>query len=191
MKSTNLTEQESLQIIKKMVDKAKGNVGDDAIFYLLWGWLVLSASIIHFTLNYIGNPYFWSVWPVLMTIGGIASGIIGANKAKKQPTRGYIDKLMGYLWGGFIITLLIVLSQARIFGWNYAYAIMISLYGLATFISGGVLNFKPLIYGGISAWILSIISFYVPMNWVVLLVGLSMITSYLIPGYMLKNKYHG
>ncbi len=191
MKPTNLSEQESLQIIRQMVDKAKGNVGDDAIFYLLWGWLVLSASIIHFTLNYLGSPYFWAVWPVLMTIGGIASGIIGAKKSKKQPTRGYIDKLMGYLWGGFVITLLIVLLQARLIGWNYAYAIMISLYGLATFISGGVLNFKPLIYGGISAWILSIISFYVPMNWVVLLVGLSMITSYLIPGYMLKNKYHG
>ncbi len=191
MKPTNLTEQESLQIIQQMVDKAKGNVGDDAIFYLLWGWLVLIASILHFTLNYLGNPHFWAVWPVLMTAGGIASGIIGARKAKKQPTKGYIDKLMGYLWGGFVITLFIVLIQARLIGWNYAYAIMISLYGLATFISGGVLNFKPLIYGGITAWILSIISFYVPMNWVVLLVGLSMITSYLIPGYLLKNKYHG
>ncbi len=191
MKSANITEQESLQIIKQMVDKAKGNVGDDAIFYLLWGWLVLISSIIHFTLSYMGYPNFWIVWPVLMTAGGIASAVIGAKKSKKHPTKGYIDKLMGYLWGGFVITLLIVLTQARLFGWNYAYAIMISLYGLATFISGGVLSFKPLIIGGISAWILSIISFYVPMNWVVLLLGLSMITSYLIPGYMLKNKYHG
>lgn len=186
-----MTEQESLEIIRTMVDRAKGNVGEDSIFYLLWGWLVLIASIIHFTFIQIDYANAWLPWPILMIIGGVASAIIGAKKSKKQKTKGYIDRLMSYLWSGFVITLFILLFHATMIGWHYAYSIMISLYGLATFISGGVLKFKPLIFGGICAWIIAIISFHLSMEWIVLMVGLSMICSYLIPGYMLKNKYHG
>ncbi|UTW62760.1 hypothetical protein KFE98_00985 [bacterium SCSIO 12741] len=189
MKTQELTEQESLQIITTMIDKAKGKVGEDSIFYLLWGWSVLIGSVLHFLLMNIQYDKPWIPWAILMPATSIAAGIIGSRRAKKKSTRGYIDRLMGYLWGAFVVTLLIVLASSPFIGWMKAYSLMISLYGLATFVSGGVLQFRPLIIGGISAWVISVVSFFLPEQWVVLAVGLSMITSYLIPGYLLKKAH--
>jgi hypothetical protein len=72
--------------------------------------------------------------------------------------------------------------------WQTTYPLIISLYGLGTFVSGGVLKFKPLIIGGIACWIISIIAFLVPPMTVLLLTALSVVVSYLIPGYMLKAR---
>ena len=60
------------------------------------------------------------------------------------------------------------------------YPLIISLYGMGTFISGGILKFKPLIIGGIACWIISIIAFFVANEYVLLLTALSIIIAYLI-----------
>jgi len=185
-----LTEKESLKIISEMISTAKGNLKDNAFFYLLWGWLVLVASLSNYVMLQLHLQYAYLPWPVLMTIGGIASVVAGYRLGKRKRVITVIDKAMIYLWWGFLVVILIILFMTGMgkISWLTTYPLIISLYGLGTFVSGGILKFKPLLIGGIACWVISIIAFFVsPLN-VLLLTALSIVISYLIPGYMLKAR---
>jgi len=185
-----MTQQESLQIIQEMISTSKGKIKDNSFFYLLWGWLVLIASLTHYFLLQINYEYAYIPWPVLMTIGGITSAIAGYRLGKKAKVITIIDKAMVYLWYGFLILILIVLVMTGFnkIQWQSTYPLIISLYGFGTFVSGGILKFRPLLIGGIACWVISIIAFFVSPENVLLLTALSIIIAYLVPGYMLKAK---
>jgi hypothetical protein len=187
---TNLTQDQSLKIIYEMIETSKNNLKDNSFFYLLWGWLVLAASLIHFALLYVPYKYAFLPWPILMTAGAIASAVAGYRIGSKSKVMTHVDKMIIYLWYGFLIvvTTLIVMTVLGFMTWGVTNPIIISMYGLGTFVSGGALKFKPLIIGGIGAWVIAVIAFMVPMQYVLLLTALSIVIAYLIPGYMLKAK---
>ena len=187
---TTFNEQDSIRVITEMIENSKAKIRDNGFFYLLWGWLVLIASLTNFVLLQIEFEQAWLPWPILMTGGGIASGIAGYRLGKKAKAKTLFDTAMVYLWYGFLATLLIILftaSSGKI-SWNVTNTLIISLYGLGTFVSGGILKFKPLIFGGIISWVLAIATLYVPEFYSLLMVALSIIVAYLIPGYMLKSR---
>ncbi len=188
--NNELNQENSLQLIQKMIETSKNNLRDNGIFFLLWGWLVLIASISHFILIKFGFEYSWIPWPILMIIGTIASVIIGIRIGKKSRVITYFDKMMIYLWYGFffVVVLIIVMAYMDKISWEVAQPLIIAMYGMGTFVSGGVLKFKPLIIGGVLCWITSIVAFFVPYDFVLLIIAVSIIVSYLIPGYMLRAK---
>jgi len=179
---------EKIDIIFEMIENSRTNIRDNAFFYLLWGWLVLAASLIHFTLMQMGIYYSYLAWPVLMTIGMIVSVIAGVRLGKRSAYITHIDKAVIYLWWGFFFTILVILafSIAGRIPWNISNALIISLYGMGTFVSGGILKFRPLIIGGICCWVISLGVFFIPMEYSLLLVAVSIIIAYLVPGYMLR-----
>ncbi|MCD4790047.1 MAG: hypothetical protein K8R37_08620 [Bacteroidales bacterium] len=189
---TNFNEQDSLRVIREMIENSKAKIKDNGFFYLLWGWLVLIASLSNFFLLKIEFEQAWLPWPVLMMGGGIVSGIVGYRIGKKAKSRTLFDTTMIYLWYGFLVTLIIILISASIgrLSWMVTDALIIALYGLGTFVSGGMLKFKPLIFGGIFSWAIAIVTLFIPEPFCLLMVTLSIVVSYLIPGYMLKSRFN-
>ncbi len=189
---TTFTEQDSLRVITEMIENSKAKIRDNGFFYLLWGWLVLIASLSNFILLIIDYDKAWLPWPILMTGGGIASGIAGYRLGKRIKVRTFFDTAMIYLWYGFLATIFIILFAAAKgnLSWVVTNALIIALYGLGTFVSGGILNFKPLIWGGIFSWILAIVTLFIPDLYSLLAVALSIVVAYLIPGYMLKSRFN-
>ncbi len=187
---TKFTEQQSLKIIQEMIATSKNNLKDNSFFYLLWGWLVLVASVSHFILIRVGWEYAFLPWPVLMSAGAIVSVIAGYRLGKKARVISHVDKMIIYLWYAFLAVVMIIITMALMgkMYWVSTYPVIISLYGLGTFVSGGALKFRPLIIGGIACWVIAVISFFVPPSYVLLLTGLSVIIAYLIPGYLLKSQ---
>jgi hypothetical protein len=190
MESTN-EYNEKLNVIYDMIENSKTQIRENGFFYLLWGWLVLVASLTHFTLMRMDIFYSFLAWPVIMTIGMVISVVAGIRMGRKAGYRTHIDTAVIYLWYGFFFTLLVILAFA-IRGkitWEIANAIIISMYGLGTFVSGGILKFKPLIIGGICCWIISLGVFFIPGEYTLLLVAGSIIIAYLIPGYLLRKSH--
>jgi len=187
---TDFTEQDSLKVITEMIENSKAKIRDNGFFYLLWGWLVLIASVSNFILLIIHYEKSWLLWPILMIGGGIASGIAGYKLGKKAVVKTFFDTAMIYLWYGFLVAILIILFMAAngTISWIASNALIITLYGLGTFVSGGLLNFKPLIFGGIFSWVLAIVTLFIPEIYSLLAVALSVIVAYLIPGYMLSSR---
>jgi hypothetical protein len=178
-----------LDVIYEMIENSKTRIRENAFFYLLWGWLVLTASLSHFIMIKFGIFYSFLAWPVIMTAGMIVSVIAGIRMGKRAGYRSHIDSAMIYLWYGFFFALLVILafSMGGKIPWEISNALIISMYGLGTFVSGGILKFKPLIIGGICCWIIALCAFFVPGEYTLLLVAFSIIIAYLIPGYLLRK----
>lgn len=188
---TKFTEQQGLEVIHQMIENTKAKFRDNGFFYLLWGWLVLIASVSHFVLMKMGfGEYAAAPWPILMIGGGIASGIAGHRLGKKTKVKTFFDTSIVSLWMAFTITLFIILFAAG-FGrisFDMANVLIIALYGLGTYISGRIMKFKPLIVGGVVSWILAVVGILLPPVYSLPLISVSIVIAYLIPGYMLKSR---
>ncbi len=191
---TSLDERKSLELIRNMITNGKRNFKEGSIFYLIWGWAVLLAGLSQYVLiNVVEYENHWATWPVIMTIAGIASAVIGMRKGRSQKFVTFTDTAMKYLWGGFVIYLFTILFISPQIGWGPSYILIVGMYGFGTFVSGGILQFKPLIAGGVASMVLAVLAIFLPIitesfSNVLLLLCISIVISYLIPGYMLRAK---
>lgn len=186
---TNADYNEKLNTIYEMIENSKTQIRENAFFYLLWGWLVLFTSLLHFTLLKMGIYQAYLAWPVIMSLGMVISVIAGIRMGKRTGYRTHLDTAIIYLWYGFFFTIVVLITFAvggRI-SWEITNPLIISLYGLGTFVSGGILKFRPLIIGGLCCWVISLCAFFIPGEYTLLLISSSIIIAYLIPGYMLRK----
>jgi hypothetical protein len=100
----------------------------------------------------------------------------------------YPERAMNHLWIAFLVTLFSVLFGMGKVGLEASYPIIMLLYGLGTFVSGGILKFNPLRIGGIVAWICGTLAFHVSFSDQLLLIMVAIIASYIIPGHLLANS---
>lgn len=189
MNNTNLEAHESLEIIHKMINNAKSRLADDGFLLIFWGWLVTIASLIHYTTIKLDlNIGHW-VWPVLMPLGGIFSAIYGYRQGKKKLVKSYVDTYLSYLWTAFGIGLVIILVFMPAHGIKPTYFSLMLLYGIATFISGGILSFKPLVFGSLVAFASAVASVFFNETEQLLIIAVALTGSYIIPGHLLRSKY--
>jgi len=186
-----MTGEESLRVITEMINKTKVNISQSSFHLLFWGWLIFACSLSEYLLMKLtsfAHPYY--VW--LFVIPGIlVSFIYGFTKGQKEKVHTYASMLYMWTWIGFLfafVTLFIVQSKRMDIVAPY---IMI-LAGLPTFVSGIILKFSPLKIGGICFWVIAIIMSFAGPTFFPLGMPVAVVTGYLIPGYMLKNKVrHG
>lgn len=177
---------ESLHLIQSMIGKAKTNLSENRFYFLFWGWITFVAFLSQFVLKTIVHVrHHEAVWLVIIP-AVIVTSLYSAKRRKDRGVKTYIGESMGYLWSGigisfFILSIIISRSNA----WVNAYAFFILLYGLGTFISGRLLRFPPLIIGGIINWILAIVCCLLPFDYQLLVAAVAILTSYIIPGYLL------
>ena len=70
MTEKELNQQESLQLIDQMIKRAKKNASDSSFHFLVWGILVIIASVAQFLMliNGIGYESNW-IWAGIVLIG--------------------------------------------------------------------------------------------------------------------------
>lgn len=179
-----LTQEESLKIIHEMIAAAKNDVKADAFIFLLWGWLVFVASIAQFIL--VNLHVSWNSIPwMLMPVGGIITAVYSFMKGKKDRTKTNVTESLKYTWIAFTVALLIILFFNSM---NYLQVlpIIMALYGMGLFLSGGALRFKPLMIGGIFCWICAVAGFEIQNMYQLLILATAVLGGYIIPGYLLK-----
>lgn len=179
-----LTQEESLRIIHEMIAAAKNDVKADAFIFLLWGWLVFVASISQFILVNLHISWNSAPW-MLMPIGGIITAVYSFMKGKKDRTKTNVTESLKYTWIAFTVALLIILFFNSM---NYLQVlpIIMALYGMGLFLSGGALRFKPLMIGGIFCWVCAIVGFEIQNMYQLLILATAVLGGYIIPGYLLK-----
>lgn len=180
---------ESLAIIASMINAAKNKLADDGFLTIFWGWLVLVSAII----NYIGVSYnihaSYAVWSILMPLGGVVSVLYSRRQSRKEKVKTYLDTYLCYSWMAFLIALFTTLIFMQAHGMRTTYFFIMILYGMATFISGGLLNFKPLIIGSLFSFACAIVSVFVGYNEQFLCISAAVLFSYIIPGHLLRKHY--
>ena len=186
----SMSEEESLQIITGMINKAKNRFGETGTLYLFWGWTIFICCITQFILlHFYQNNKAYNIW-YLTWLGVIYQLYFIAKKKKGQKVRTYTGEIVGYVWLTFVICAFMIVY---ILIWNQAISAInpsvLVLYGIPTFLSGIILKFRPLSIGGFVCWLLAIVAMFTSYEYQLLLLSLAVACAWIIPGYMLKSKF--
>ena len=191
MKESSLTGEQSLEVIQSMILKAKNQFGENGQLYLLWGWVVLFCSLGHFVLDRVFHyPRPYLIWMTTwLAVGYMFYYLQKENKRRKVKT--YTEELIGFVWIAFVVLMVlgavIVRKIPEFYLYNYQFVLL--FYGIPTFLSGSILKFRPLIYGGIFCWALAFASSFVDFHYHPLMVSLAVIAAWIVPGYILKKRF--
>ncbi|WP_133274084.1 hypothetical protein [Hymenobacter radiodurans] len=180
---------DSLRLIQEMIHTAKKDLSDNSFDLLLWGWLVFAAALSHYVLLQIGYEKPWLAWPALMSLGAVAAFVNGVRRGHRERVRTAQHDFMTYLWAGFGVLMLMLIGVGIVAGWQTAYPLIIALYGLGTFATGGALRYRPLLWGGAACWLLATVAFRVSFEMQLLLIAAAVLVAYIVPGHLLKNQY--
>ena len=189
MKENSFTPQDSLKLIQGMIDKARENMGDNSRHFLLWGWVSFVGCVGQFILKTILHyPQHYLIW-LLTFPAAIISIVMGKRQHKQKVALTYVGESMQHLWIGMGISYFVLCMILSRLGWGTSiFPFFILLYGLGTFISGKFLQFKPFVWGGITAWGLAVASTFFNYDYQMLFGAAAILISYIIPAYLLRRK---
>jgi hypothetical protein len=191
MQEEKFSAKDSLQLIDSMINQAKNRFSENGFLYLLWGWMIFFCSIGNFILiqlQWFKHPeIIWTTWWIAV----IFQVVYLAKKKKTEKVKTYSENIINYIWVSFGICMFVlsfILRQTN--GWDRICSFALMLYGIPTFLSGVVMQFKSLKIGGIACWILSLLSAFISPVYGLLLLAAGMVAAWIIPGYLLRKKYN-
>jgi hypothetical protein len=181
--------QESLQLIRSMIETTRNSMSDSSHYYLLWGWATMIGCLIQYFLlvvvKYEHHYFAWFITPVALLV----HFIFIYRDHKKEKVKTFISDATGYLWmilGFSYFALSFVFAKI---GWQYCFPFYIMLYAIGTYISGSLISFKPMAYGGAACLLLVVITPYLRYEEQILSAAFAILISYIIPGHLLRNHY--
>ena len=189
-----LSGEESLQLITRMIYEAKGYYRESGIGGLIYGFSVLLCGVLSYLTeeNFIRFPFhpFYLMIPVFFI-----EGWVQLKEEKKKIAKTFTDEAIDYVWMGFFITVLATLC-AGFAGVQYIqFSIIILLAGLASFLTGMLAKFKYLVITGFMCWAAGIVSFFIQQPVIYLILAGVAFFVWIIPGFILnvhfKKMHHG
>ncbi|MDQ2753723.1 MAG: hypothetical protein M3R72_11940 [Bacteroidota bacterium] len=189
------SEEQSLQLITQMIQKAKNDFVETGISALLWGSIIPFCSLVQFISFYHpfgGAEYVW----ILTFLAVIPQVIISVKENKNKKFKGYHESAMGGIWIAFAISMFLLSfyfsflsSQGIDINKLHQDTLYLIIYGIPTFSTGIGRRFKPMIIGGIACWALAIISVFTTYPYNMLLMAAGAILAWFIPGLILQRRY--
>lgn len=185
-----MSEKESMELITSMINKAKNRYSENGVLYLLWGWLIFICCLIQFiSIHFFNYPKAYYVWFSTWLLF-IYQLYYMQKKKKNRKVKMYSGEIIGYVWLVFIITYaLLVYILVYIKAPAGISPVILTIFGMPTFLSGIILKFKALKIGGISCWILAFISPFVSYDYQFLLMACTVAAGWIIPGQLLNQKF--
>ncbi len=183
----NLSPEKSLEIINEMISNTRASFKDASFYFLLWGWIIFAGGLGHYLLfKFSDCQYPYISWSVVL-IGIIVSAVVGVIQGKRKKVISHFARIHIYVWYAFLACYFVLIFFMKSI--NYQITPLIFLFAAnATFISGIVLKYKPIILGGIFIFVSSIVIFNLSYEMQLLAIPITMFIGYLIPGYYLKYK---
>lgn len=191
--SESIDESRSIQIIRDMIEVSRKNFNNDGILFIVWGWIFFLITTVRFLLRKFVftdeiSSYLNKILLFLLIVGIVFS--INYIYKRRLIVRTYTGQILRYLWGAIIFLNLYILifqlkSKMNIDALLSQYMLMLAL---GTFVTAGIIKFKPLIYTSISFILLVQISFFVHKDYSILIASFSFIIGLIVPGHILYSN---
>lgn len=182
-----MTGEESFRIITEMINKAKTDIRQSSFHLLFWGWLIFFCSIGEYLLfRFTDFEKPWYIW-FLVIPGVFVSVIYGFVKNRAKTAFTYATIIYVWTWMAFLfssVVLFIIVSERM----ETFSSLILTLAAIPTFISGFILKFRPLIFGGVTFWIFALVAHFGGPDVSSLAIPVAMLAGYLIPGYLLRRR---
>ncbi|MDZ4823442.1 MAG: hypothetical protein SH856_08285 [Flavobacteriales bacterium] len=183
----NMGHEESLRLIERTIASARNKFADDGFHFLLWGVLVILASLACYWLAMINYEKNYLPWLIMPAIGAPLAIIYEIRKSKTASVRTSLDTYYHAVWMGFGVTLFAVIFFSVRHNLS-PISFILAVTGLATFVSGRIFRFGPLTCGGFVFWIAAFIATFIDEGSQLLLNAGATLLGYIIPGTMLWKK---
>ena len=210
MEEKKITEKDSLDLIATMINQAKNAYHDTGMSAMMWGAVVAVCALVKFSeLQFNYRLPFDIYWLTIVAI--IPQVFISIKENKERRVVTYDDIYMNYLWLGFGITvaLMILIVNVMGHGWQpvaeeysklagkkssfqlyeFVGPLFLILYGMPTFVTGAACKFRPMLWGGILCWVCCVISVFTHAKIDLLLIAVSSVFAWLIPGIIMEKDY--
>jgi uncharacterized membrane protein len=214
-----MTEQESLQLITSMIQKAKGCYNERGTGPILWGTVVTIASLV----NYLQMEYHFDlpfdIWLIVMA-AIIPQIVMTYQERKTQPHKKFEDEAINAVWFVYAFTIFglsayqmivpdVTVAAINAEGWQMIkhtidnskpdeqirpfapsfYSIYILVYAFPTLVTGITKKFKPMLIGGGLAYVFFIWSCFTVTKYDMLLGAVAAFFCWFIPGLILRKKW--
>lgn len=183
------TQEQSVELIKEMIQQAKGNAieGMQTGVMMLWGYSIFIACVLNFTAWQLElYSYINYIWSSTIMISLLLMFIISRREKKVKIVTTYVDKIVDNVWLGYGVgTILIVF----LLPWNMYFPAITFIYAFAIYVMSVAYKSKALT---ISVFIIigCIISYnIIPLAYYPVPMAISMLCGNIIPSHML-NSYH-
>jgi hypothetical protein len=192
MEEKQLTGQESLALINQMISKAKNEITDTGLGWILWGGMIFLASIATYAVLEMKldvSPYIaWNIFG-LIAIPIMIYNMVRHRKTLK--TRTYVDELLYMFDIGFTVCIfIIILSMNIAVSPNEGFGYFLMVYGFLMLIQGSAIRFKPLFIGAVINWAGAFAIFFnKEFKYDMLITAAAVFIGYIIPGLMLRKQY--
>jgi hypothetical protein len=207
MEDKELTGEESLNLIRQMIQTAKTEQKDDGMGWIIWGWMLLLASlftVINLHTDWFSTFFFWNAFggvALLYMLFGLARKLFSRKSLK---VRTYTGDLFSRLNTGFFISLIFIIFCMNLGARQVSdklghfddtfirigYALLVNLYAFWILIYGSALNFRPSVIGAYISWAIAFcILFAQNFEQVMLLHGLAALVGYIIPGHLANKAF--
>ncbi|MEO7263360.1 MAG: hypothetical protein ABIW38_00540 [Ferruginibacter sp.] len=184
-----LSNQQSLEIIHKMISQARNQVTNDGNEWIIWGTLIFLASVTTYILIEIQYSVTFLGWNIF---GLIAILMLSYRLIKRKPSqvRTYLGDLLKLFDVGFIICMLIIIFSINVaVSPNAGFGYLLMIYAFLMLIQGGAMKFKPLIIGAVINWIGALAIFYnKEFKYDMLITAGAVLFGYIIPGLILRSQ---
>lgn len=185
----NSQPQNQLQLIESMIQKARNDYKESGTLFIMWGFVILFCSLVQFSGNYFYNSNWSYVW-MLTWVTVIIQIIILRKQKKKQKARTYTDEIIAAIWIVFYVCMMLVafilINQEATLS---ILPILLVMYGIPTFLSGILIKFNLLKWGGVCCWVLAILCSFTALPYQILYIGAAVIIAWILPGIFLRKKF--
>jgi len=194
MEERQISEQESLSIIQQMIQTAKQEQIDDGKGWIIWGWMLFTASaltVLNLRFRWFGTYFFWNAFGVITLIALFYQCIVFLLLKRRQRVKTYTKDLFNKLNVGFFISLMFIIVAINVYKTPLlGFALLINLYAFWILIYGSALNFKPSVIAAYITWAIGFGALFVKtFEWVMILHAAAVLCGYIIPGHIANKEF--
>ncbi|MBS2096676.1 hypothetical protein [Carboxylicivirga linearis] len=191
-----LNEEQSLLVIRQMIEVSQQKLKNDGILFILWGWI---AVINYFVLNYLVDIYTPTyhlmkvvhALRLILPLGGIAYTIYYMYQSRKK-VKTFISISLRYVWIGLLACMVLInLIQFNVLHqihFELQHPIFMAIIAFAIVITGGILRYNVIIYGGVFFGLLAYVASLYPIDKQLMIEALGWLVAFVIPGHVMYSQ---
>jgi len=181
--------EESLEIIKTMIEIEKVRFNENGFVYLFWGWLAIFAASLEYILMISDVKHSYYAWFVML-LGGVFMFYYFWNREKGSTSLPLTGKVLSITWIFIGLNIFTFAFLFPVTAGNLLLFFILAMLGIGTIVSGALLRFSWLTIGGIICNILAFVSIFTSPAYKSIIMIVAILFADLIPGYILRAKYN-
>ena len=185
-----MSKEKSLEIIQQMINQAKTNITDNGLGWLLWGSMIIFASVSTFIFIETGAKDIFLGWNIfgIFTIVMLTYDMF---KPKRKTVRTYISDLLRLVDIGFIACLFTIIFSINVaVDPNSGFGFFLMIFAFLMLIKGGAVKSRALMIGAAVNWAGAIAMFLNKnFKYDMLIMATAVLIGYIVPGFLLWQQY--